>query len=75
MIHPLKGKFRIYNPARFNFNVDRMLPQHFALNADLTLNLGGNNEGTRFFTKEITLLALTPRWETKNLGGYLLACR
>ena len=70
-IYPPKGKYRIYNPARFNFNVDRLLPEHFALNADLTLNLGGNNKGTMLFTKEITLLAVTPRWETKNLGGYL----
>jgi hypothetical protein len=23
------------------------------------------------FTKEITFLAVTPRWETKSLGGYL----
>lgn len=66
-----KGKFRIYNPARFNFNVDRMLPQHFAVNMDLTLNLGGNNSGTRLFTKDLTLFAVTPRWETKSLGGYL----
>lgn len=66
-----RGQFRIYNPARFNFNVDRMLPQHFAINADLTLNLGGNNKGARLFTKDLTLLAVTPRWETKWLGGYL----
>lgn len=66
-----KGKFHIYNPARFNLNVDRRLPQHFAINADLTLNLGGSNKGKMLFTKEITLLAVTPRWETKNLGGYL----
>ena len=65
------GRFHIYNPARFNFNVDRLLPQHFALNADLTLNLGGNNKGKMLFTKDITLLAVTPRWETKSLGGYL----
>jgi hypothetical protein len=66
-----RGKFRIYNPARFNFNADHLFPGHFAINADLTLNLGGNNEGQRLFTKDLTLFALTPRWETKNLGGYL----
>jgi len=65
------GKFHIYDPARFNFNVDRMLPEHFAVNADLTLNLGGSNKGKHLFTKDFTLFALTPRWETKNLGGYL----
>ncbi len=65
------GKFRIYNPARVQLNVDRMLPQHFAVNANLTLNLGGNNSGKMLFTKEITLAAVTPRWETRNLGAYL----
>jgi hypothetical protein len=35
------------------------------------LNLGGSNKAQQLFTKEITLLAVTPRWETKNLGGYL----
>ncbi len=65
------GKFKVWNPARLEFNVDRMLPQHFAVNADLTWNLGGNNKGKLLFTKELTLLAVTPRWETKNLGAYL----
>jgi hypothetical protein len=70
-IHNPRGMFRIWNPARFELNVDRPLPEHFAVNADLTLNLGGNNTGKQLFTKQITLLALTPRWETPHLGGYL----
>jgi len=65
----LHGRFIIWNPARVVINVDRMLPEHFALNTELTLNLGG--DGARMFTKEITLFALTPRWETRSLGGYL----
>ena len=70
-INPLFGHFRIWNPARLVLNVDRPLPNHFALNTELTLNLGGSNMGKRLFTKEITLLAVTPRWETRRLGGYL----
>lgn len=66
-----RGRFTIYDPARININVDRVLPQHFAVNADLTLNLGGSNKKKLLFTKDLTLLAVTPRWETKNLGGYL----
>lgn len=66
-----RGHFLIWNPARVIVNVDRTLPEHFALNTELTLNLGGDNTGLRLFTKEITLLAITPRWETKSLGGYL----
>ena len=52
-------------------NVDRPLPEHFAVNTNLAPNLGGSNNGQRLFTKEITLLAVTPRWETKMLGAYL----
>lgn len=70
-IVPLQGLYKIWNPARLVVNIDRPMPDHFALNADLTLNLGGSNNGQRLFTKEITLLAVTPRWETKTLGGYL----
>jgi hypothetical protein len=70
-ISTLRGPFTIYNPARLVINVDRPLQDHFFLNADLTLNLGGSNNGKRLFTKEMTLLAVTPRWETRKLGGYL----
>jgi len=70
-ISTLHGMFTIYNPARLVINVDRPLQDHFFLNADLTLNLGGSNNGKRLFTKEMTLLAVTPRWETRKLGGYL----
>lgn len=70
-IIPLQGLYKIWNPTRLVVNIDRPMPDHFALNADLTLNLGGSNNGQRLFTKEITLLAVTPRWETKTLGAYL----
>ncbi|HUB59922.1 MAG TPA: hypothetical protein VL978_04430 [Puia sp.] len=71
LFNPLAGDFKIWNPARLVINVDRPLPNHFAVNTNLTLNLGGPNTGQRFFTKEITLLSVTPRWEVKRLGAYL----
>lgn len=67
----LNGTFKVWNPARLVINVDRPMPNHFAVNANLTLNLGGSNKGQRLFTKEITLLSLTPRWEIKRYGAYL----
>jgi hypothetical protein len=67
----LQGLFKVWNPTRLVINIDRPLPDHFAVNTNLTLNLGGSNTGQRLFTKEITLLTVTPRWETKKLGGYL----
>jgi len=70
-IRTLHGIFTVWNPARLVINVDRPLQNNFSLNADLTLNLGGSNSGKRLFTKEMTLLAVTPRWETRRLGVYL----
>jgi len=67
----ITGGFKVWNPARLVINVDRPLRDHFAVNANLTLNLGGSNKGMRFFTKEITLLSVTPRWEVRRLGAYL----
>jgi hypothetical protein len=67
----IAGEFKIWNPARLVINVDRPLPNHFAVNTNLTLNLGGSNTGQRLVTKEITLLSVTPRWEVKRLGAYL----
>jgi hypothetical protein len=65
------GRFKIWNPTRFEFNVDRMLPEHFAINANLTLNMSGVVGSERMMTSDFTLLAVTPRWETKSLGAYL----
>jgi hypothetical protein len=67
----IPGVFKVWNPARLVINIDRPLPGHFAVNTNLTFNLGGSNKGQRFFTKEITLLSVTPRWEVRRLGAYL----
>jgi hypothetical protein len=67
----LNGSFAIWNPARLVINVDRPLQDQFAVNGSLTLNLGGSNTGKRLFVKDMNLLTLTPRWETRNLGAYL----
>jgi hypothetical protein len=70
-ISALTGSFTIWNPARLAINIDRPLQDRFAVNAGLTLNLGGANKGTRLFVKDMNLLTVTPRWETRNLGAYL----
>lgn len=67
----LTGMFTIWNPARLAIDVDRPLQDQFAVNAGLTLNLGGSSTGKRFFVKDMNLLTVTPRWETRNLGAYL----
>jgi hypothetical protein len=68
---PLAGMFTIWNPARLAIDVDRPLQDQFAVNAGLTLNLGGSAAGKRFFVKDMNLLTITPRWETRTLGAYL----
>src|SRR6185312_4631244 len=67
----IAGYFKVWDPARLVINIDRPMPGHFAVNATLALNLGSTNLKKRLFTREITLLSLTPRWELKNLGAYL----
>jgi hypothetical protein len=70
-ISKLTGTFTIWNPARLAIDVDRPLQDQFAVNAGLTLNLGGSNTSKLFFVKDMNLLTVTPRWETRNLGAYL----
>ena len=67
----LNGTFAIWNPARLVINVDRPLQDRFAVNASFTLNLGGSNNGKTLFVKDMNLLTVTPRWESRNLGAYL----
>lgn len=70
-IGTLTGQFTVWNPTRLVINVDRPLQDHFSVNANLTVNLAGSNNGNAFFAKDFNLLSVTPRWETKVLGAYL----
>ncbi|HWK02871.1 MAG TPA: hypothetical protein VNS58_04540 [Puia sp.] len=72
-ISGLSGQFNVWNPTRLVINVDKPLPNNFAVNANLSLNISRPNtgKGKTFFVKEMNLLNLTPRWETKRLGVYL----
>ena len=67
------GSFAVLNPARMVINVDHPLGYHFFVNGDLAVNLSPSNTGAtkRFYSKEISLFTLTPRWETRKLGVYL----
>ncbi len=71
-ISRLSGTFKVWNPARLVVNVDKPLENHFAVNANLSLNLGHNNYTSKtYFTDAITLATITPRWETRKWGAYL----
>lgn len=67
----LTGEFKVWTPARLVINVDRPLPNHFAVNANLSLNLSGSNTGKELYAKEMNLLTVVPRWEKRRIGAYL----
>ena len=69
---PLGGKFRVENPTRLVINVDRAFPADFYVNAEISLNIHPSPENSnRYFTQQINLITLTPRWETRRWGFYL----
>ena len=65
------GKFRINHPGRLVLNVDKFITESLFLNVDLSVNLSSIPEGPNKSVKDINLLTLTPRWETRKKGFYL----
>lgn len=70
-IGQLQGTYRIYNPARLVINVDRPLFDNFSINANLSFNITPANGGKYLLAKDMNLLSVTPRWETRSLGAYM----
>jgi len=67
----LNGNFYIYKPTRVVINVDQHLTDNFYLNAELTIPILPVFAKNILFIRDINLLAITPRWETKTFGAYL----
>ncbi len=65
------GTFNIYQPARVIINVDQHLNNNFYLNGELTLAVFPLVPKNIAYIKDMNLLAVTPRWETKRWGAYL----
>jgi hypothetical protein len=65
------GKFRVTHPARLVLNVDKFITEAFFVNADISLNVSSLSSGPNKRVKDINLLTLTPRWETRKKGFYL----
>jgi hypothetical protein len=65
------GFFKIWNPTRLVINVDRPIQDNFSINANLSLNMPWKSDAKRLVVKDLSLLTVTPRWETKKLGLYL----
>ena len=67
----LKGAFTIYQPTRIVFNVDQHIVNNFFLNAEITIPVLPLVANNTLHTKDLNLLAITPRWELKSIGLYL----
>lgn len=67
---PLSGDFYIYKPTRLIINVDKHIQNNFFINAELTLSLLPVLAKNTIYIRDINLLAITPRWETRNFGAY-----
>ncbi len=65
------GKFRINHPGRLVVNVDKFITAAFFLNVDLSVGLSSLSAGDNQVVKDMNLLTLTPRWETRKKGFYL----
>lgn len=64
------GNFTVINPTRLVINADRFITQAFYVNADLSINLYAFMKD-RLYARELNLLTVTPRWETRRWGFYL----
>ena len=67
---PLAGDFYIYKPTRLVVNVDQHLLNNFFINAEITVPLLPFTSKKTIYIRDINFFAITPRWETKNLGVY-----
>ena len=67
----LRGFFRMAQPARLVLNADKHIAGHFFLNAELTVPLTPVLGRNALYVREMNLLAVTPRFETRALGVYL----
>lgn len=65
------GKFRVNHPGRLVLNVDKFITESFFINADISVNLSNLSNGPNKRIKDINLLTITPRWETRKKGYYL----
>lgn len=68
---PLNGQFHVFNPARIVINADRFIRRAFYVNAELSLNLSTLAGNERLSVKDMSVLTVTPRWETSRFGAFL----
>ena len=65
------NNFSITNPTRLIVNIDKNFGNNLYVNGDLSLNFFSTSSYTKYRTRELNLLTITPRWETIGWGAYL----
>lgn len=66
-----RGTFSIRNPTRLIVNFDKQFDDNYFINAEVQWNLNKADENLHYNSQELTIAALTPRWETSKWGVYV----
>ncbi len=67
----ITDNFTISLPTRLIANFDKNLGNHFYLNGEVSMNFFSAGGFGKLKTRELNLLTVTPRYETRAIGAYL----
>ena len=67
----LNFPFKVINPMRLVINIDRFVAKNIYVNGELSINVPSSWVKNWRSVKEMNLITLTPRWETRRFGAYL----
>ncbi len=67
----LVNPFSIASPTRLIVNIDKNFGNNLYVNGEFTMNFFSTSSYTKYRTRELNLLTITPRWETIGWGAYL----
>lgn len=70
-VSTLYGNFKVFQPTRLVINADKHLAGNFFINADITVPLSSLFGKQQLFVRDMNLITLTPRFETRVFGFYL----
>lgn len=63
--------FNIYQPMRMVLNVDKHLTDDFYFNTGFSFNFTSSSNFKTLSVREMDLVTITPRWETRTIAAYL----
>ncbi|MFT3933214.1 MAG: hypothetical protein QM726_06335 [Chitinophagaceae bacterium] len=68
----LGGAFTVINPMRLVANIDHYISGNFYINGELSINIPISSIKKSYYqVKDLNLITVTPRWETRRFGFYL----